>query len=351
MTAKAFPPAFRAALGALTKDTSLRISSVEQSWDFAIGRGILKRLTSFLRKHSTALGQYRFGFELTQNDDTGRPMLTASQIITDNTSGPVLIELGKDLRVLATKPLPCDGQEATEPDYSFASRDTVVALYDGPTTLVIFANGYTVRVINLRSPAASAPRRRDYYSAKEYKLAIREHYREKIRYNWQETDHWEKRDERKLRAVLGKRKTEGIFHWSLFGWLDQMLDNTIVRSQPRDKSSDEPDIIIISTDPGGGGPFLAELKWLGWNGLTKHRRSWLTKGLKQLGEYLDKQSQIREATLVVYDGRSKQDFEKLERLEIPEEGCRIIAKCDGPKVHARGSCMVFFLENETSSQQ
>jgi len=342
----------RAAAVKVFQSTSLRINQVQGNWDFALGNEIVDQLIAFLKKYSTALGQRRFGFELTQEDDANAPTLTVGKIVAENKQTPVLIKLGKKLGILAITPFNCDDSDASESDFSIASKNRVLAVFESASAVVFFANGFTVKVVNLRSPGSTPPRRGGRtFAVGDYQLAIREHYRRKIRHNWQETDHWEDRSKRVLRAKLGSRKTtEGIFHVSLICWLDDVLDDSIVRSTPRDVSSDETDIMIMSMGSRGAGPYLVELKWLGTNGATSYDRTRLRDGLNQLAEYLDKQPQIREATLLVYDGRVKNKFDSLACVETPEDGCRMIGECDGATLHARGSCIVLFLESTTASE-
>jgi hypothetical protein len=188
---------------------------------------------------------------------------------------------------------------------------------------------------------------RMHYPAADYRLAVRDHYRLNVKY-WQETDHWADRNNRKLRSRHGScTKTEHIFHRSLARWLEQHLDGN-VKSKPQDSTGDEPDIQIIAL---GGRVYLVEIKWLGCTEKnSKNGLDWLKDGLGQISQYLLKQANTNWGSLVVYDGRKKEEFLALTCKEELEEGCRMLENCKGVAVPIRGDCMVFFLESKNASQ-
>jgi hypothetical protein len=334
---------------AVFSDVSMKIHRRVDSWDYAGGRRIVDALTSFARKNRDALGEHSFGLQLTQ-EAGGTAPLSATNIITANRNGSVLIHLDRDLNILKTTSLNCSKDDpADEVVLSEASADAVIAHYEGKSVLRFYANGFTSGRINLEDPASKVGRlARNRFDADQYELAIRDHYRDAVKY-FQETDHWHDRPKRTLRSGLGRCKTtEDIFHQSLVRWLERNLDGD-VRSKPRHTSSDEPDIHITSFR---GKLYLVEVKWLGKNDRkTTHRRDWLEKAIRQLAEYLKKQPTVWRATIVAYDGRDKPSFEALISADDNlDDGCKTLAQCGPETVHARGSCLVLFLESKTASE-
>jgi hypothetical protein len=347
MSASVPPKAHQDAALAVFRDTSLTIQQRLDTWDFAAGREIINRLTAFLRKNRAQLGDIPFGLELTQKTDAAKPELTAKAIAAANASQASLMTLDSELRVLTVIPLNC-GAVADETVFSAASAGTVIAHYENRALVRLYANGFTARCINLDEPTSSPGRVvRMRYGAEQYRLAIRDHYRNSVKY-WQDTDHWAKKPERKLYSRLGSStKTEHIFHRSLARWLEAHLDAD-VKSAPQDTTGDKPDIQITAL---GGRVFLVEIKWLGCNDKdTKHDLDWLAKAFKQLSDYLIKQSTVTWATLVAYDGRTKDKFIALTHVDSPEDGCKMVEDCKGVCVPTRGDCMVLFLEHTSASQ-
>jgi hypothetical protein len=232
--------------------------------------------------------------------------------------------------------------------FSEASINTVVAQYESKSIVNFYANGVTAGRVSLDAPGSRPPTSSKFSRlGQDYELAIRDHYREDVKY-WQETDHWVKpRSKRTLRNGLGiDTTTESIFHRSLHRWLDRNLDAD-VRSEARTVDSDEPDIFIAVY---GGNLFVIEVKWLGTNGKTPYGIPRLTKSIGQLRTYLNKETHVSKGTLVVYDGRDRDKFDALVRTDDdPENGCAMIEKCKTAEVPARGSCMILFLEDETAS--
>jgi len=331
---------------AVFRDISLTIQQRLDSWDFAAGRTIIDHLTKFLRKYRNELGDTPFGLELTQINDPSKPELTPRAITRANTNNASLISLDCELRILKISPLNCS-MNLSESILSAASTGTVIAHYENKSLVRFFADCLTARCINLDDPVYPPGRIvRMRYVANQYRLAIRDHYRHRVKY-WQETDHWADRTRRRLYSRLGScSKTEDIFHRSLARWLELHLDGD-VKSKPRDTTGDEPDIQITEL---GGRIFLVEIKWLGRNEKTIHDLKWLKGAMNQFGKYLSKQPTVTSATIVAYDARSKDKFEALNHVEEVEDGCRLIEECAGARVPARGDCMVFYLESTTASQ-
>jgi hypothetical protein len=339
---------YESAASKVFSNVSLRSHQRLDSWDFALGSEIIAKLIDFLRNNRDELGDLQFGFELRQTVFPSAKIITANSVVATNSNEPMLITLDQELRVIESRPLDLDPTEAPEMTFSEASEDTVVAQYESKSVVRFYANGFTAGCVSLdapgRRPAMSAKFSR---LAEDYELGVRDHYREEVKY-WQGTDHWEERRRRVLRKELGvATTTESIFHRSLTLWLNLHLDAD-VRSEARTVDSDEPDIFIAAY---GGKLFVIEVKWLGHNGTTTYVVPRITKSFGQLRTYLNKETHVHKGTLVIYDGRAKEEFDALRTIDAPEDGCVMIDKCNKAKIHARGSCMVLFLENKTASEQ
>jgi hypothetical protein len=293
------------------------------------------------------LGDLIFGFELSQADFTTGDVITAKLIISENSEAPKLITLDQELRLIRSVPLDFDSQIAPGVTFSAVSANTVVAEYEGKSVVNFYANGFWVASESLDALGSLPPRRGKFARrGEDYELAIRDHYRNQVKH-WQQTDHWEDRKKRILRKRLGSStNTEDIFHRSLLQWLNLHLDAQ-VRSKPRTVESDEPDIEVTSF---GGKFFVIEVKWLGTSGDKPYLIPRLIQGFGQLGTYLNKQTTVNKGTLVVYDGREREDFDALETRETPEDGCVLIDHCNGTSLHPRGACVTLFLENKTASE-
>jgi len=340
------PDAYKGAAVRVFSNVSLKITERIESWDFALGSEIVNKLLEFLRINRDGLGDHIFGFELSQADFPAGDVITPKFIIKENVDTPKLITLDQKLRLIKSVPLELDSKIASGVTFSAVSANTVVAEYESKSVVNFYANGFWVASESLDA-LGSLPARRGKFARRgeDYELAIRDHYRNQVKY-WQQTDHWEDRKNRILRKRLGSStNTEDIFHRSLLQWLNLHLDAQ-VRSKPRTVESDEPDIEVISF---GGKFFVIEVKWLGTSGDSPYLIPRLIQGFGQLGTYLNKQTTVNKGTLVVYDGRKREDFDALNACETPEDGCVLIDECNGTSLHPRGSCVTLFLENKTAS--
>jgi len=216
---------------------SMKIHRRVSAWDFARGQTIVDALTVFFRRHRNALGEHSFGFELTQIAGATSP-LTPHRIVKENRNGSVLIQVDGDLNVVGIKPLNCPKDDpADEGVLSDASANSVVAHYEGRSLLRFYANGFVSGRVNLDDPAAKVGRViRKRFDADQYELAVRDHYRDGVRY-CQDTDHWHDRRKRLLRSQLGRcTTTEDIFHRCLVRGLERSLDGD-VRGKPQHTTS------------------------------------------------------------------------------------------------------------------
>ncbi len=316
-------------------------------WDFALGVRIVDEIIALLRSIRDELGDKPYGFELTQQED-GTSELTAEFIVKSSVRKAHIIRLDKNLKVIDVVRLSCnDERNPDEVDFSSASEGKAIAYYEDKSLVRFYSNGYTAGCVGLDDPESRPPRPSKFRrSADNYELSVRDHYKNGVRYS-QDTLHWSDRASRLLHSKQGHLKTEGIFHKSLLMWLEIHVDGD-VKSEPKDTRSDEPDIYIISPE---GRKYLVEIKWLGTNGSSDHGVAQFRRGLGQLSDYLKKNGSIDQGTLLVYDGRSRADFDALEMESVEEEGCIRVSKCGVVKLPARGSCLVMFLESKTASNQ
>jgi hypothetical protein len=340
------PDVYKNAAVKVFKNVSLRITERLDSWDFAVGIPIVDKLVTFLRESRDDLGDISFTFEVRQVEHATGESLTAELLVVLNSKKPVIVVLDRQLRVITTRSLNLKPTLARSVGLCAVSENIVMADYEDRSVVNFYANRSVVSSESLDELGSLPPTRSKFARrGDDYELAIRDHYRNRVKY-WQQTDHWQNRKKRVLRKKLGSKNTERIFHSSLLLWLNDHLDAQ-VRSEPKTVESDEPDIEIASFS---GKFFVIEVKWLGTAGSTTYSRPRLAQAIGQMNTYLKKQTTVNNATLVVYDGRKPDDFAALIPGKSVEEGCVQLNSCDGKRLLARGACLTFFLESKTASE-
>jgi hypothetical protein len=184
--------------------------------------------------------------------------------------------------------------------------------------------------------------------AYDYKLSIIDHYQEHMRHPGNFSDHWSDKDKRILRHE--PIPTEKIFHDNLWSWLDQNIEGGIVLGGRKMVSNDETDIEIrLFSEPIF---YIIEIKWLGNNGHKyDHSVSRLAEGIVQSNEYLQRDPNATEVCLVVYDGRSVDEFNALKAIDEQPRQWKRICECDTEKLSPRGDGYVFFLESAAASKR
>ncbi len=328
--------------------TSIAAKIIKQfpNWDFATVNNQIESLQKKLSGMTTGLGSQHCVLELTQEDDDGKPALTAAIINQVNEHAVSIIRIGKGCNVISTHsftPVTPSNVELSE-----RSANVVLLYREANNAATVYAKGLTVGFFDITSPHRRPPSSSQFARrAEDYEISILDHYKKNVRY-WQSTDHWDDRPKRVLLAQKGKSKTEDIFHQDLHLWLDRNLQAQVIRGA-KDTTRDELDLLVIAPN---GRTYLIEVKWMGKNRSgTKYTIKDVSKGLGQLKDYLLKRPDIKRGTLVAYDGREAKEFETLVCVSDEQvEGCKRLENCCGVRVPERGSCLILFLENTTASQ-
>src|SRR5581483_5540804 len=118
--------------------------------------------------------------------------------------------------------------------------------------------------------------------------------------------YWKDRANRILRA--NPEKTEAIFHRDLLWWIRNYTTGVIrTYSEPEGFGQDKTDIVAVTL----AGGHVVEVKWLGVNEhKTTYNRKRIDEGLIQVKQYLERDDDLVEGYLVVYDGRSSDEHKK-----------------------------------------
>lgn len=329
--------------------TSIAAKIIKQfpTWDFATVNKQVGSLQQVLSGMTDGLGSQHCVFELTQEDDVGKPALTAAKTHRINEQSISIIKIGKGCNIVSAHPFTADTPTSVE--LSERSASTVLVHREANNAATVYAKGLTIGFFDITSPHRRPPSSSKYARrAEDYEISVLDHYKKNVRY-WQSTDHWQDRPRRILLATKGKSKTEDIFHQDLHLWLDRNLQAQVIRGA-KDTTRDALDLLIIAPN---GRTFLIEVKWMGKNSNdTKYTIKDVSKDIGQLKDYLLKRPDIRRGTLVAYDGREAKEFESLACISNEQvEGCKRLDTCCGVRVPERGNCLILFLENTTASQQ
>jgi hypothetical protein len=144
--------------------------------------------------------------------------------------------------------------------------------------------------------------------------------------------------DRKKRVLLASPdKTEVIFQRELKAWLEEnVIDQIRVIAETRGLGQDPTDITVITPS----GDVVVEIKWLGVNASgTKYGESRIAEGVRQVGIYLDNDSNLVRGYVVCYDARPY-DVHSTQSNWDPGEVHHL---SDAPRV--------LFLESESASEK
>lgn len=339
-------PAMKAAISKVCNDPATKIVSVLPDLNREQVQHYLERIFDFLRDSFEDLKEVeyllRVGFSSSTPDfrkklDT--PFISQTLRASANT-----FFIDADFNVLGIDDRDTSASAISE--YSFQEKCCVIHILNG-VDFIIYANGLTIKEMNIRSPLQGPMTRKRYArSAHDYKLSIIEHYQNRVRFS-QFCDHWADKNERLLRA---ERQTEMIFHSNLQNWLEEHLEYATVYGRVKKVTGNETDI-EIRTLGGRGRFYIIEVKWLGKNASkTTYTQDDLARAFKQVKNYLDSEKDVLEACLVAYDGRSLEDFRKLEHCGGELDQWKKVQRCQSEELPPRGTGLVFFLESRSASQ-
>lgn len=261
--------------------------------------------------------------------ETGTTKLSASRLLQETRSGRGYFRVDVDLRFVGATTASARMIDVFERTRQSRS---VEVIYQGSYVYVI-ACGELVDERDLRSAAANPPVANPWKRPiSEFDALLADHMRECID-NERRVRYWSDKSQRIL--LSGPDGTERIFHHDLFWWLDRfVIDRLSVFGEARGLGQDATDITVVTI----GGSFVIEVKWLGKNdGGTVYEQERINEGLRQVKEYLERDSKLVHGFLVVYDGRT----EEKHANESTFEAASLHRDCDRPHL--------MFLRSETPS--
>jgi hypothetical protein len=133
----------------------------------------------------------------------------------------------------------------------------------------------------------------------------------------------------------------------LTNWLIDNLSAKKINFKVKKISTDETDIEIVKH---GGDTYLIEIKWLGKNeGNTEYDENRVAAAFDQIKNYLDVDKDVLEVTLVVYDGRKAEEFNKFSCIRSEDGNWKEINECKARKMPLKGTGFLFLLISETAS--
>lgn len=302
-------------------------------------------LTEFLKINGPSIGDNRFVIRIiNQHDTPGQGYkLSVSHIIDVLADGNNVLSIDSNGCLLSQSSF----IELDNASLSSFSEGKVIVLVDCGQYLEFYANGCYIKELNVFNPGSS-PRQTTKLSrlAKDFPLIILDHYQKHVKYA-QSTRHWHDRPHRIL--ISSPHKTEFIFHKDLLIWFEDHKTDFIVFGEVSKLSPDRTDIELITIK--GAKRYIIEVKWLGENASgTKYDEEKIRRGIKQIKEYLERDKQTLIAAVVVYNGRSEDDYRNLEQESCYycDEWCELL-RWANEEVPERGKCLVFFLDSKTAS--
>lgn len=308
---------------------------------------LLKQVLVFLRENVNDLGDRELLLKVEFNSAKKEIQKMSSEAILEALKvGENILEIDHNFVIVGLDKL----SVLSLSDISFFSQENNCCLfhvYNG-VELVIYANGRTIIELNALAPATSPMAHKKYArSAHNYELALKDHYKNRIRFGGAFSDHWEDRKTRKLRSF--PKKTEKMFHDNLQNYLDENLDGAVVYGNVKKITDDATDIEIRVY--GQEVLYIIEVKWLGSNGATSYSETRLSDGISQVEQYLQRDPVVKEVCLVAYDARNLAQFNGLMSVDEMKDQWKEITECKGKSLPVRSKGYVFYLESKFASDK
>jgi hypothetical protein len=303
----------------------------------------LKKIYSFIATNYSDLGSIEYLLKLNFSDtESGKNILNASYILKEKSNNKQLYEIDNHLNIISSSRLN-DLSDTLLCKHTRDNNSVILFVLNGIDTK-LYCRGMIIGEINSLNPGA-APKinKRLGRSAQDYKYSLKDFYKERVRNNV--TKHW--KDQSK-RILLGG-KTEDIFQFNLANYLQENINAARVIPKVKKISQDETDIEIIEH---GGNSYLIELKWLGVNAAgTPYNESRIRDSFSQVKNYLEIDKEVIEATLVIFDGRTFADYNKLISVDEEIGHWKEIRESMAETLPLKGKGFVFFLISESASQR
>ncbi|SMG14201.1 hypothetical protein SAMN05661096_00656 [Marivirga sericea] len=315
--------------------TSVTINEIESC---------LKSFSEFIIENNHEIGSLPYVLEVdfSQNDDSPGNLLSPKVILDAIKDNDNLLLCTKTFEVKSTDRL-SRLDNFSVADRSLNEANLFFFIENGLDTS-IYIKGVPTIYFNPIHPKAEPPQNNKYKRiARDYELALIDFYKVEVR-TWR-TGHWK---DKQKRILIGDRKTEDVFQQALYQWLDLNLSTCTVTQKVRKLSTDETDIEIMEH---GGNNHLLEIKWLGKNPSTEYKYDKVDDAVHQVKNYLEENSGTLSAALVVYDGRTEEEFNCIVSEKEDPNNWKLIKESNGVHLPEKGVGYIFFLISKTASKR
>ena len=343
MAIYSYPPEILLEINRVCKEPCLEIFNSFPEEDLLIDdiEDFLKRIYAFIAANYNDLGSVEYLLKLNFSDK-GENVLNAGYILKEKSNNKQLYEIDHQLNTINSIIL----NDLSDTLLCKHTRDTnsvILFVLNGLDTK-LYCRGMIVGEINALNPGALPKiNKRLGRSARDYKYSLKDFYKERVRNNV--TKHW---NDPSKRILLGG-KTEDIFQFNLCNYLQENINAARIIPKVKKISQDETDIEIIEH---GGNSYLIELKWLGVNTTgTPYNETRIRDSFSQVKNYLEIDKEVIEATLLVFDGRTFAEYNKLVSIDEEVGHWKEIRECMTEVLPLKGKGFVFFLISESASQR
>lgn len=343
------PIEYKHAVTQACKDTSVKLM-LETNWDVNIIEKYLAEIYAFLLELFKKTGTKQIALlldptPLNQKNDEGDE-LTTTIIHSFFNQGFNLFQIDSNLKLTDTSNINSLSLTKCSELSSKNPAKILIQVLNG-ININLFLNGKIIAEDNVKHPL-----RGSFVPSKfnkepiDYKASILECYNSEFRFSGGPNSVWSNKKERLLKGG----HTEQLFHYPLFKWLDMNIVLGKVTRGEKKVSDDETDIEISSLR--GGETYLLEVKWTGENeNNTKFSEPKIKEGITQVINYMQLDPKLTEACLITFDGRSIEEFDKLECVQEEKRQFKVIKKCLGKEFPENAEGHVFFLESESASKR
>jgi hypothetical protein len=277
-------------------------------------------------KRSSALGKVRLLFLYSAGATGGRVWNDSliTELIRENTC---LVSVGDDGSVIGVE----QGSTSIMNACTLSEPDRVTALCSAGQIMICAAGKPISELITM--DLALEKRLEWERSWTELPQALNDHFIHCVS-NEQNLRYWS--DRRRRILLAGPDGTEKLFHHSLFWWCYNFIKDAFdVYGEAQSMGQDKTDITIVTES----GSIVVEVKWLGKNeNNTTYVQVRIEEGLRQVADYMRRNSRLIKGYLVIYDARDE---------EVHQSGCSYPESCKHDQCEEP---LIFFLRSETPSE-
>lgn len=340
MSNRLYDPLTLQAIGEVCREVGIKIVANQKFLDYILVESALQGLWNFLKSSSNELGSLHFAIRFNFDVGKGLEPLSVKRILDSLKKGENVFEVAHNLELVSTTNSLLDFAALS----NYSKDENCLLIYRmNESEAMVFSAGIIVKQINIFSPkAAPSTIKKFSKNYRDYKISIIDFHTNRTLHN-QHSNHWANKAKRVLEGGL----TEKIFHENLWNWLDEHLEGAFVISNPKKVTQDETDLEIKAI---GGDYYLIEVKWLGKNKSgTTYGEPKIVEAIGQVKNYLDVERDILEATLVIFDGRPLEQYDKMVHIDEAPRCWKEIDTCLSEKLPEKGKALVLFLENQNAS--